>query len=111
MEFASTSVIFWPKRAVKLVLPAQHNFSTSRIDLCFPVTHSSFSVRVPSILFLFLHQSSFLMWALWLSQSFILCAFPTHLVKAAQYLRCHLPGGFQQAFFTRYDMAPPGPSV
>lgn len=102
MGFASTSVILWPKRAVKLVLAARHNFSIGGIDLRFPVTHSSFSVHVPGILSLFLHQSSFLVWALWLSQSFILCAFPTHLVKAAQYLSCHLPGGFHQVSFTRY---------
>lgn len=51
------------------------------------------------------------MWALWLSQSFVLCAFPTHLVKAAQYLSCHLPGGFHQVSFTGYHMAPPGPSI
>lgn len=101
MGFASTSVILWPKRAVKLVLAAQHNFSIGGIDLRFPVTHSSFSVHVPGILSLFLHQSSFLVWALWLSQSFIFCAFPTHLVKAAQYLSCHLPGGFHQVSFTR----------
>lgn len=34
------------------------------------------------------------------SLSFILCAFPTHLVKAAQYLSCHLPGGVHQVDFT-----------
>lgn len=103
MGFASTSVILWPKRAVKLVLAAQHNFfyHQNRFILpCYP--QQFFCARCQHLL---LVPSSFLMWALWLSQSFILSAFPTHVVKAAQYLSCHLPDGFHQVSFTGYHMA------
>ena len=94
MGFTSTSVILCPKRAVKLVLAAQHNSSISKLDLCCFVTHSSFSVRVPSIPSLSSINHHF---SLGLHSAFgpsCSVPFPPTLLNAAQYLRCHLPGGF-----------------
>lgn len=88
------SVVLCPKRAVKPVLAAQHNSSISKLDLCFPVTHSSFSVRVPSTLSLSSinhHFSHGIRSAFGPSYSM---PFPPTMLKAAQYLSCDLPGGF-----------------
>lgn len=94
MGFTSPSVVLRPKRAVKWVLAAQHNSPISKLDLCFPVTHSSFSVPVPSILSLSSisrHFSRGLCSSFGPSDS---VPFPPTWLKAAQYLSCNLPGGF-----------------
>lgn len=111
MGFASTSVILRPKRAGKLVLAAQHNLSVSKLDLCFPVTHSSFSVCPPSILSLssinhhFSHglHSSF-------GPSYSVPPPPT-LLKAAQFLSGDLPGGFHQVSHGIISHVPSSPRV
>lgn len=93
MGFTSTSVILCPKRALEPVLPAQHNSSIRKLDLCFPVTHSSFSVHVPSILSLLSINHYFsrgLCGAFGPSHS---VPFPPTWLKAARYLSCDSPGG------------------
>jgi len=94
MGLTSTSVGLCLKRAVKLALTAQHNSSISKLNLRFPVTHSNFSVHVPSILSLSStnhHFSHGLFSAVGPSYS---VPFPPTLLKAAQCLSCDLPGGF-----------------
>lgn len=82
MGFTSPSVVLCPKPAVKWVLAAQHNSSICKLDLCFPVTHSSFSMRVPSLLSLSSISRHFSR-GFCVFRSFRLCAFPTHLVKSS----------------------------
>lgn len=111
MGFTSPSVVLCPKRAAKWVLAAQHNSSIRKLDLCFPVTHSSFSVHVPSILSLSSigrHFSRGLCSSFGPSDSL---PFPPTRLKAAQHLSCNLPGGFHHTSHGIVSHVPSSPCV